>query len=185
MLEVGAGLFVGTKQDRFRDPRDGCAVVYACKNPCYAEAVGCRGGLLSDHQHYLLLQEEQNLFMNLIDPEEPLFMIGAFTEFRSFASEYSVVGANLLLHCNQGSSRASSLPLLFLAMDVGELPNESYRTARREYEEIDPAYDPGGKASRNTSATTGPSSDRMLRLTGFPGHAHGFRPPLEATSAGP
>lgn len=143
MREVGAGLFVGTEQDCFRESRDGWAVVHACKNPCHAQAVGYRGSLPSDHQHYLLLRKDRHLFMNLIDPEAPLFMKESFTGFRSFASEHSGAGTNILIHCNQGLSRAPSLALLFLARDVGEIPDGSYRAARRAYEEMDPAYDPG------------------------------------------
>lgn len=143
MREVSSGLFIGTEQDCFRDSRDGWAVVHACKNPCHARAVGYRGSLSSDHPDYLFRREGQRLYMNLIDPEAPLFMEESFTGFRSFVFENRGAGANILIHCNQGRSRAPSLALLFLAKDMGEIADGTYRAARREYEAIDPAYDPG------------------------------------------
>lgn len=143
MREVSSRVFVGSEEDCFREPRDDRAVVHACKNPCHARTVGYRGSLSSDHPNYLLLREGRHLYMNLIDPEAPLFMRKSFTGFRSFASEHYSAGTDLLIHCNQGGSRAPSLALLFLAKEIGEIPDESYRAARRTYEELDPLYAPG------------------------------------------
>lgn len=143
MREVSSGLFVGTEHDCFRESRDDWSVVHACKNPCHVQAVCYRGSLPSDHPHYLLLEEDRHLYMNLIDPAVPLFKKESFTGFRSFASEHRGAGLNVLIHCNKGLSRAPSLALLFLAKDLGGIPAESYRAARRGYEEIDPSYTPG------------------------------------------
>lgn len=143
MREVSSRLFVSSEADCFREPRDGWAVVHACKNPCHARAVGYRGSLSSYHPEYLLRRDGQHLYMNLIDPEAPLFMEDSFSGFRSFASEHYTAGTDLLIHCNQGGSRAPSLALLFLAKEIGEIPDESYRAARRAYTELDPLYAPG------------------------------------------
>lgn len=143
MREVGSGLFVGTEQDCFRDPRDDWAVVHACKHPCHARAVGYRGSLSSNHPDYLLRQEDRHLYMNLIDPEAPLFMEESFIGFRSFASEYDTADTKILIHCNQGRSRAPSLALLFLAKERGDIPDGSYEAAGRAYENLDPSYAPG------------------------------------------
>lgn len=143
MREVGDRLFVGTEHDCFRESRDDWAVVHACKNPCHTQAVGYRGSLSSDHPNYLLLRDGRHLYMNLIDPEAPLFMEESFTGFRTFASEHRSSEKNILIHCNQGLSRAPSLALLFLAKEVGEIPADSYQDARRAYEELDPRYAPG------------------------------------------
>lgn len=143
MREVSSRLFVGSEEDCFRDLRDNWAVVHACKNPCHARAVGYRGSLASDHPEYLLRRDGRHLYMNLIDPEAPLFKEESFSGFRSFASDHYTAGSDLLIHCNQGESRAPSLALLFLAKEICEIPDESYRAARRAYEELDPLYAPG------------------------------------------
>ena len=49
----------------------------------------------------------------------------------------------LLVHCNQGGSRALSLALLFLAKCRAALSNDSYLEARSEYEKLYPGYKPG------------------------------------------
>lgn len=70
-----------------------------------------------------------------------MFMRESFEGFRTFASRHD--GAKLLIHCNQGQSRAPSLALLHLAKDRGRITDESYDAARTEYEDMDPSYSPG------------------------------------------
>lgn len=124
--------------------RDGLSVVHACKDPCHRRAVGYTGrSLEQDHSHYLILEDDSNLYMNLIDPPTPrLFMADSFHGFLEFASGRYEEGDRLLIHCNEGLSRAPSLALLFLAKELGELPDDSYGSARQSYEERDPAYAP-------------------------------------------
>lgn len=143
MREIVGGLHVGTDRDCFRDQRDGWAVVHACKHPCHVEAVGYRGSLPSDHPNYLLLEDDGHLYMNLIDPERPLFRTDSFRGFRDFATRHREDGSELLIHCNQGRSRAPSLALLFLAKDLERLTSDSFDAARREYLGLDPDYLPG------------------------------------------
>ncbi|MHB1798537.1 MAG: hypothetical protein ACYCUI_09570 [Vulcanimicrobiaceae bacterium] len=118
------------------------AVVHACKVPCHQRAVGYRGSLPSTHPNYLALSNSQNLFLNIIDPPKPLFMPASFDVFLSFADREWLVGRKLLIHCNQGESRAPSLALLFLAKRRSALSNSSYSAARLEFERLYPAYNP-------------------------------------------
>jgi len=123
--------------------KDGWVTVHACKSPCHQNAVGYRGSLPSDHPNYLVLERENNLFLNMIDPPQPLFMMPLFTNFMKFISVYWGGGKNVLIHCNKGESRAPSLGLLFLAKHVNVINNESYIKAKREFMKIYPFYTPG------------------------------------------
>lgn len=119
------------------------AVVHACKSPCHQNAVGYRGSLSNQHPNYLVLEQENDLFMNIIDPPTPLFMPPLFSHFIEFSNKHWSQGKKLLIHCNQGESRAPSLALLFLAKVVLAIPNDSYEDAREEFEKLYPGYNPG------------------------------------------
>ena len=142
MIEVVEGLFVGGESD-CRSGGDGWAIVHACKSPCHQQSVGYRGNLPSSHPNYLVLEHEFDLFLNMIDPPQPFFMPPLFTSFLSFAQTHSSAGANLLVHCNQGQSRAPSLAMLFLAKVAGAISDESYQSARSEFEDLYAHYYPG------------------------------------------
>lgn len=142
MRKVHERLFVGTESDCFHQG-EGWAMVHACKSPCHQRAVGYRGSLSRSHPNYLVLEEVSNLYLNMIDPPGPLFMPPLFSEFLRFASAQWNGGKHVLIHCNQGESRAPSLALLFLAKVPGVLPAESFDVAKQAYLRVDPAYFPG------------------------------------------
>ena len=119
------------------------AIVHACKTPCHQRAVGYTGNLKSNHPNYLILVRDKNLYMNLIDPPIPLFKDQSFNEFMRFAEDNWNRGRKILIHCNQGLSRAPSLALLFLSKKVKTISNNSYQEARKDFLEIYPDYLPG------------------------------------------
>lgn len=119
------------------------AVVHACKSPCHQNAVGYTGNLSNQHPNYLVLEKENDLFLNIIDPAEPLFMPPLFSHFIEFSNKHWSQGKKIIIHCNQGESRAPSLALLFLAKVVSVIPNDSYGAAREEFEKLYPRYNPG------------------------------------------
>ncbi|WP_437648380.1 hypothetical protein [Sorangium sp. So ce362] len=119
------------------------AYVHACKSPCHQRAVGYTGSLLGSHKHYLTFRRNDHLYLNLIDPPVPLFTQDSFREFRIFAAEQWNAGRELVIHCNQGESRAPSLALLFLSKDLGIIPSETYEAARAAFAARYPRYNPG------------------------------------------
>lgn len=119
------------------------AVVHACKSPCHQSAVGYKGSLPNTHPNYLVLEQGSNLYLNIIDPPVPLFLPPLFSNFMEFANKHWKDGKKLLIHCNQGESRAPSLALLFLAKGLSVIDSSSYITARKEFEAIYPRYTPG------------------------------------------
>ena len=139
--QVHDRIYVGSDADCFHI-REGWAVVHACKEKCHRNAVGYHGNLPRTHPYYLVYKEVNNLYLNMIDPDTPMFMPPLFEETLSFVDERWNSGFNVLIHCNKGGSRAPSLALLFLAKRIGSISNESYRDAWMDYIEVDPQYLP-------------------------------------------
>jgi len=135
MVEVYDRLFVGPVDD-CRKGVENLAVVHQ-------QSVGYRGSLSADHPNYLVLQRDHDLYLNIIDPPVPLFKAATFERFLAFARTKYDSGASVLIHCNQGESRAPSLALLFLAKHIGKLSNTSYMDAKYTFEKTFPAYQPG------------------------------------------
>lgn len=118
------------------------AVVHACKEPCHRGAVGyTTRSIPSHHPNYLVLERGHHLYLNLIDPPQPLFMMPSFEAFLKFVDR-EIAERPVLIHCNQGESRAPSLTLLYMAKRLDALPSDSYAGAatvfRQKY-----AYNPG------------------------------------------
>lgn len=120
---------------------DSLAIVHACKNPCHQRALSYQKSLVKSHPHYLVYESGHHLYLNLIDPPQPLFMIPSFTAFLEFVDR-KIVDCDVLIHCNQGESRAPSLALLYMSKRLGTLPNESYDLAAQAFQFRFP-YRPG------------------------------------------
>lgn len=142
MIEVHERLFVGNEADCCRG-NEHSSTIHACKHPCHVTAVGYSGSLPSNHPNYLFLERGDDLFLNIIDPPVPLFKIELFEAYLSFAKRATDAGKSLLIHCNQGESRAPSLALVFLAKVRGAIANDSYAAARSDFERLFQGYRPG------------------------------------------
>lgn len=119
------------------------AVVHACKSPCHQTAVGYKGSLNKTHPNYLVIERCNDLYLNIIDPSLPLFMPPLFSQFLRFSKTKWDNGQKLLIHCNQGESRAPSLALLFLSKGLSVIDKSSYEAARKQFEILYPQYKPG------------------------------------------
>ncbi len=117
------------------------AVVHACKIPCHQNCIGYTGSLHPDHPHYLSHETGHHLYLNMIDPPLPLFHAETFERFFDF-TDRMIETREVLIHCNQGQSRAPSLALLYMAKRLGTLPDESFGAARAAFETKFP-YQPG------------------------------------------
>lgn len=142
MYRVYDRLFIGCDYECFKN-KEGWVTIHACKSPCHQKAVGYRGNLPRSHPNYLVLKRNNNLYLNMIDPPRPLFMMPLFTKFLKFAKLHWREGKKIFIHCNKGESRAPSLALLFLAKNIGVISNESYEKAKEEFIKIYPNYMPG------------------------------------------
>jgi len=158
MHEVYERLFVSNDLS-CQNGNEELVVVHACKSPCHQREVGYSGSLPKTHPNYLVKEDEFNLYLNIIDPPVPLFMPPLFTSFLAFTKRHWSEGKNILIHCNQGESRAPSLALLFMAKCSSALNNESYQTAKVEFELIYPGYNPGKGIQKYFSTNWGVLGD--------------------------
>lgn len=142
MIRVYERINLGSAEScRAGSPR--LAVVHACKSPCHQQAVGYRGNLPSTHPYYLALRKAHDLYLNIIDPPLPLFKLETFTSFLEFATVQYGSGAEILIHCNQGESRAPSLALLFLAKRLNAIPKSNFAEAKQAFSLLYSTFTPG------------------------------------------
>ena len=142
MNTVISGLFVGTERDCQRGNHK-LALVHACKTPCHQRAVGYCGTLQQSHPNYLVLEHEFDLYLNIIDPPIPLFRVELFTAFLAFAQSHWLRGRQLLIHCNQGESRAPMLAFLFLARVDRSIPSSTFHDGFAHFKQLYPNVNPG------------------------------------------
>lgn len=142
MEQIYDRLYLGTDYDCFKGNGD-WTVVHACKSPCHQRAVNYRGCLPNSHPNYLILEIKNNLYLNIIDPPQPLFKPQLFISFLDFSRRHWNSGNNILIHCNRGESRSPSLALMFLAKHISIISNDSYDQAKEGFKIVFPAYAPG------------------------------------------
>lgn len=142
MIKVHDRLYIGD-ETTCRPGSAQLGVVHACKSPCHQRAVGYKGSLPSQHPHYLVLRHPHDLYLNIIDPPVPLFKIETFSQFLLFGAEHHDRGDSLLIHCNQGESRAPTLALVFLAKHLQVIPGQSFEAAQNAFARLYPGYRPG------------------------------------------
>ena len=142
MYEVAKGLFIGTERDCFYSERNEWAVLHACKSPCHQRALNYRGSLSPTHPCYLTYERGNHLYLNIIDPPQPLFKPPLFIESLKFIDKH-IKDRNILIHCNLGLSRAPSIALLWLAKRTDLISNESFQSAAISFKQIYPYFQPG------------------------------------------
>jgi len=141
MIEVHKNLFVGNEVDCYSSK--GFAIIHACKSPCHQRALNYRGNLPQNHPNYLIYEEGDNLFLNMVDMEQPLLPKFA-TPICKKALEFidkNIKNKKVLIHCNHGLSRSPSLALLYLSKK-GIINNESYNKAVEAFINLFPNYNP-------------------------------------------
>ena len=93
MFMISGNIYVGDDSDCLE--RDGFVVIHACKT-CYNKTA----------------KNKSDLYLNMIDPELPLFNLEIFKNAIDFIK--SNVGLNkILIHCNKGRSRSASIAMLY------------------------------------------------------------------------
>ena len=116
MKEIIPGLFVGSQEDyEYMDPK-GWYIVHACKEPYHRQLLGyTTQAAPKDSPEYLWARRENVLYMNLVDPRDAKWIPQPLVDKAlRFIEEGIDKGANVLVHCNMGNSRAPSLALLYL-----------------------------------------------------------------------
>ena len=142
MVEIYRNIFVGNEQDYYLiQNNDNWAVLHCCKNPFHCMFVGYKGNLPSDHPDYAFKRRFNEMALNLVDmdrfdPNYLGFNKNIFSNAFEFLDEYYNKGYKLLIHCNQGESRAPMLGMLYAA----RLGAFDYKTFNDTYEEFHKIY---------------------------------------------
>ena len=141
MIEVATGLFVSDQSACFYDERDEWAVIHACVEPCYNKAVEGLSGDKPEGEQLLVIERGRHLYLNLVDPERP--RVAPLLIERSLAFiRANLPGTKVLIHCNDGDSRAPSLALVYMAAE-GQIANGTFDEASDALTALYPDYNPG------------------------------------------
>lgn len=142
LFEVSPHLYIGSENECSFSNSKEWALIHACKSPCHQRVLGYTGSLPSTHPNYLVYEIENHLFLNMIDPPQPLFKPQLFIKSLDFIDKH-IENQKVLIHCNLGKSRSPSIALLYLAKRLKKITNSSYESACVDFNKIYPYYQPG------------------------------------------
>lgn len=149
MIEVAPNLFVGNQLDyETRAKGKAWNVVQACKEPYHRAALGYKGpGGPRDHAEYLFCYRQdgdcRRLILNMVDAPKPEFFADSMIdEALTFIGKSIEGGFKVLVHCNQGGSRAPSLAMLHLRKTSQEWQEMKFAEAEKAMGLLYPPYAP-------------------------------------------
>jgi hypothetical protein len=142
MIEVSKNLFIGSHED-YEAMKHDCAdwfIVHAAKEPYHRQALGYSGRAAPrDHPEYLIARRDNRIILNLIDAADlayvPRLIIQSALEAIAFAHAQDMP---VLVHCNQGRSRAPSIAMMYLAPEL----EASFAAAQEQFRALYPDYAP-------------------------------------------
>lgn len=119
MVEVYKNLFIGKQEDYETNPLyfNSWGVVHACKEPYHRNLLGYTGrGAPKEDPRYLFGYDLYgHLVLNMVDCDRPEFFADTMIdEAIRYVLECLKQGKKVLIHCNQGESRAPSIALMIL-----------------------------------------------------------------------
>lgn len=158
MIEVIGRLYVGNQLHYEKQvkgsgdqPKDGWAVVHACKEPYHREALGYAAHAgPKNHPEYLVARRDRRLCLNMVDAPKPEFFREEMIEpALAFIREHLVMaGRKVLVHCNQGGSRGPSVALLYLKRHTPMFDGMSFEEAEDVFRAAYPSYLPNNQGIR-------------------------------------
>ena len=145
MIEVYKNIFVGAQTDYDLNPSQflDWRVVHACKEPYHRNLLGYTGRAASKgHPQYLYGYDAYNhLVLNIVDAPNPSFFSDVMIdEAINYCLKGLKEGKKVLIHCNQGESRAPSIALLVLRK-LGVV-SKDFDIAVAEFLKVYPLYSP-------------------------------------------
>jgi hypothetical protein len=156
VIEIYPNLFVGSQNDLIHADSGigivspGWFVITAAKEPWHREALGYKTqGAPKDHPEYLIAERERRLILNLVDAPDPAYIREEIIERALDTIDVALdAGDKVLLHCNQGNSRAPTIALLWLrfrcAVTRPFLARMTFHDACEAMAERYPGFDPAG-----------------------------------------
>jgi len=98
------------------------------------------------HPSYIIYEKENRFSLNWVDGAAHLYEWSGpktFIKVLDFIDKW-IIKRNVLIHCDQGQSRAPTLGLLYLAKRLKTIPNDSFISAKNSFMNTYPNYIPAG-----------------------------------------
>jgi hypothetical protein len=138
MIEIYPNLFVGSQSDYENNVRwqPGWRIVQAAREPYHRDALGYKGrGAPKDHPEYLVAKRDDRLILNLIDSDRPAPVPRQIIDaVLTFIEGSLAAGNRVVVHCNEGRSRAPAIGLLYLAARTDMFADLNYSEAHARFE---------------------------------------------------
>ena len=145
MIEIAQNVFIGNEADYEFDVqfRKGWSTVHACKEPLSKRDLYIPTPLCDkDNPEYLLARRDNRLMLNLVDVDNPDWISPIIIDAAlTFIDEQLALGQQVLVHCNQGQSRAAGIGLLYLA-GKNRFNGMTFEQAEEAFTKIYPDYSP-------------------------------------------
>lgn len=147
MIEIYKNIFVGSENDYYSITNiQEWAILHCCKHPFHCSFVGYKGSLASSHPDYALKRLGNEMALNLVDMDKYSanyldFNKSMFEKVFNFLDEYRVKDYKILIHCNQGESRAPTLAMLYVAK-LGGYGYKNFEDTVEEFRLVYPNYQP-------------------------------------------
>lgn len=143
MINVyGGKLYVGNQNDLY-GLSDDFNIVHAAKEPFHRSLIGFQGSKCPEDKYFY--EDDKRCSLCIIDfPKE--FQWGWFPEdmlksTMEFIDKSLADGKNVLIHCNQGMSRAPSIAFMYL-VSRGLMKEDTFENNLKYFIELYPEYRP-------------------------------------------
>lgn len=146
MIEVAPNLFVGAADDEaaVRDDPE-WYIISAAKEPWHRQALGYTGrGAPKDHAEYLSAIRPGRMILNLVDAQDSAYIPPSVVQAAIdiiYAALHNTA-CKVLVHCNQGQSRAPTIAMLYLGQHDERFQHLNYDDAVAEFTKIYLPYAP-------------------------------------------
>lgn len=149
MIEIAPNLFIGAGVDEMKlrmatgTYPDDWHVVSAAKEPWHREALGYKErGAPKDHDEYLIALRPRHMILNLVDVADPAYIRDEIMDAAMKAIRGSISDCKVLVHCNQGQSRAPTIGMLYLRRFTDKFAGLSYADGVEAFKALYPPYAP-------------------------------------------
>ena len=149
MKEIAPGFFIGTQADyeSVVKHQDGWWVVHACKDPYHRQLLGYTGRGAPKGPHYYRVRHRPDILtLNMVDVDNPAYISKEelIDPCLDFIQEGLNQGKKVLVHCNQGESRAPGIGMIYLVTYTDVLPRTAFPEAEQAFCQLYPGYNPKG-----------------------------------------
>lgn len=145
MIQIYNNLYIGNDLDfqSIKDDKD-FYVIHACKEPYHRQLLGYKGKSCDvNHPEYLYAERDNRLYLNMVDALDKKYIRKElFIKANETINNELKKDKKVLVHCNQGQSRAPGIGLYYL-YSIGYFDNLSYEEIKKYYtDNVYPNFSP-------------------------------------------